>query len=248
MQTSRNGLLNRKTEIKISKILILIISSYAFLSFLAPALIDEGEVPELSGRANAFDYAYESSWGNLDHGEYAEIGHDQSKHGGTFAWMELNPIFALTYAIGDLNCHQKHERSWKINDNQMPICVRDVGILFGIILGALIFMLKGVNRWTLRDTFLTIIPDKYLDEVYVRDKRIFVMIGIIFASIIPIGIDGLVQLLTNYESNNSIRLITGIIAGFTLGWLICSMIAAKPSSFDSSEDVILPAKSTLRIR
>jgi len=248
MQTSRNGLLNRKTEIKISKILILIISSYAFLSFLAPALIDEGEVPELSGRANAFDYAYESSWGNLDHGEYAEIGHDQSKHGGTFAWMELNPIFALTYAIGDLNCHQKHERSWKINDNQMPICVRDVGILFGIILGALIFMLKGVNRWTLRDTFLTIIPDKYLDEVYVRDKRIFVMIGIIFASIIPIGIDGLVQLLTNYESNNSIRLITGIMAGFTLGWLICSMIAAKPSSFNSSEDVILPAKSTLRIR
>lgn len=248
MQTSRNGLLNRKTEIKISKILILIISSYAFLSFLAPALIDEGKVPELSGRANAFDYAYGSSWGNLDHGEYAEIGHDQSKHGGTFAWMELNPIFALTYAIGDLNCHQKHERSWKINDNQMPICVRDVGILFGIILGALIFMLKGVNRWTLRDTFLTIIPDKYLDEVYVRDKRIFVMIGIIFASIIPIGIDGLVQLLTNYESNNSIRLITGIIAGFTLGWLICSMIAAKPSSFDSSEDVILPAKSTLRIR
>ena len=248
MQTSRNGLLNRKTEIKISKILILIISSYAFLSFLAPALIDEGEVPELSGRANAFDYAYESSWGNLDHGEYAEIGHDQSKHGGTFAWMELNPIFALTYAIGDLNCHQKHERSWKINDNQMPICVRDVGILFGIILGALIFMLKGVNRWTLRDTFLTIIPDKYLDEIYVRDKRIFVMIGIIFASIIPIGIDGLVQLLTNYESNNSIRLITGIMAGFTLGWLICSMIAAKPSSFNSSEDVILPAKSTLRIR
>tara|TARA_B110000967_G_C18873435_1_gene556800 strand:- start:752 stop:1498 length:747 start_codon:yes stop_codon:yes gene_type:complete len=248
MQTSRNGLLNRKTEIKISKILILIISSYAFLSFLAPALIDEGKVPELSGRANAFDYAYESSWGNLDHGEYAEIGHDQSKHGGTFAWMELNPIFALTYAIGDLNCHQKHERSWKINDNQMPICVRDVGILFGIILGALIFMLKGVNRWTLRDTFLTIIPDKYLDEIYVRDKRIFVMIGIIFASIIPIGIDGLVQLLTNYESNNSIRLITGIIAGFTLGWLICSMIAAKPSSFNSSEDVILPAKSTLRIR
>jgi uncharacterized membrane protein len=248
MQTSRNGLLNRKTEIKISKILILIISSYAFLSFLAPALIDEGKVPELSGRANAFDYAYESSWGNLDHGDSAELGHDQSKHGGTFAWMELNPIFALTYAIGDLNCHQKHERSWKINDNQMPICVRDVGILFGIILGALIFMLKGVNRWTLRDTFLTIIPDKYLDEVYVRDKRIFVMIGIIFASIIPIGIDGLVQLLTNYESNNSIRLITGIIAGFTLGWLICSMIAAKPSSFDSSEDVILPAKSTLRIR
>ncbi len=248
MGNTRNGLGDRENEKKISKILVSLVGFYLLMCFISPMMISTGEVPELSGRANAIDYAYKTSWGNLGHDENSNIGHDQSKHGGTFSWMELNPLFAFTYAVGDLNCHQKHERSWEINDNQMPVCVRDVGIMLGFIFGALIFRTYGVNRWTLRDTFLTIIPDPYLIPFYEKDSRLMLVIFMILLSITPIGIDGFLQLITNYESNNPLRLITGIFAGFGLGWLVCSMMAARPNKFNSAENVLLPAGSILRIK
>ena len=58
--------------------------------------------------------------------ETSGVGHNQSAY-GTFAWTELDPYAAFIYAFGDLNCHTKSERSWVINGNQMPVCVRDVG-------------------------------------------------------------------------------------------------------------------------
>ncbi|MFL2957601.1 MAG: DUF2085 domain-containing protein [Candidatus Thalassarchaeaceae archaeon] len=244
---SRNGLDSRKNEKKISTIIGFLFSFYILLAFLAPLLMEKGTVPELSGRANAIDYATEKSWGNLDHGEDAKMGHEQPKY-GVFAWSELNPIWAFTYMIGDINCHQKYERSWEINDNQMPICTRDVGILFGIILGCLIFRNRGCNRWTIRDTFLTIIPDSKLSIIYKNDLRMMAMFSLIIASIIPIGIDGFLQLLTDYESTNFKRVLTGSIAGFSLGWLICSMLTAKPEYFDNSEKVTLPLGSLLKIK
>jgi len=244
---SRNGLSNRKNEKKISTIIGFLFSFYLLLAFLAPLMIEEGSIPQLSGRANAIDYANEKSWGNLDHGENAEMGHDQPKY-GVFAWSELNPIWAFTYMIGDINCHQKYERSWEINDNQMPICTRDVGILFGIVLGCFIFRNRGYNRWTIRDTFLTIFPDSKLSIIYKNDLRMMAMFLLLILSIIPIGIDGFLQLLTNYESTNFKRVTTGMIAGFSLGWLICSMLASKPEYFDNSEKVLLPLGSLLKIK
>ena len=44
---------------------------------------------------------------------------------------ELPTAHAIAYAFGDLNCHNLGERSWTINGNQMPVCVRDLGILLG---------------------------------------------------------------------------------------------------------------------
>ena len=108
---------------------------YCVSMFLVPFMMPEDSVPELSGRANTFDYYNEDSWGNQNHREGGRIGHNQSAHGGTFAWSELNPYYAFVYAFGDLNCHQKFERSWTINGNQMPVCARDVGIFLGLALG-----------------------------------------------------------------------------------------------------------------
>ena len=65
----RNGLNNRKNEKKISKIISCIFGFYILLSFLAPLMMEEGSVPELSGRANAIDYATEQSWGNLENND-----------------------------------------------------------------------------------------------------------------------------------------------------------------------------------
>ncbi len=82
----KNGLTDRRREVKISKILAGIAGGYLLLCFVAPATLSSDTVPELSGRANAIDYADQNSWGNRDHGEGSSLVHDQSLHGGIFAW------------------------------------------------------------------------------------------------------------------------------------------------------------------
>ena len=42
----------------------------------------------------------------------------------------------------------------------------------------------------------------------------------VIIALIPIGIDGGLQLVTNYESNNVLRLMTGFLAGAALAMLI----------------------------
>ena len=242
----KNGLSDRNYEVKISRILGGLTTGYLVLCFLAPFSLPSGSVPELSGRANAIDYAFEDSWGNGENGEGSKVGHDQSKHGGTFAWSELNPVWAFAYAFGDLNCHQKYERSWEINGNQMPVCTRDIGIFFGFSIGCLIFGLRGFNRWTIRDTFLSVFPDRWIVSVYERDLRLVAMVSVVAVGLIPTGVDGFTQLLVDsYESNNPLRLVTGSFSGIVGGWWFCSAFSAKPGLFGRMESVSLPAGSKL---
>jgi len=241
----KNGLTDRFRETKVSKILGGIAATYLVLCFLAPAFLPTGSVPELSGRANAIDYAYHDSWGNGEHGEDSEVGHDQSQHGGSFSWMELNPAFAFAYGFGDINCHQKHHRSWEINENQLPVCARDVGIFLGFTIGCLFFYFRGFNRWTVRDTFLSVLPDEYTKALYLNDRRLIAVIGIIGLGLVPMGLDGFSQLLTSYESNNPLRLLTGAAAGIVGGWFFCSAFSARPNKFKDPSEVLLPAESRL---
>ena len=81
----KNGLNNRYREERVSKTLGIIAGGYLILCFIAPASLPQDSVPELSGRANAFDYAFHDSWGNQNHGENSDLGHNQLLHGGTFA-------------------------------------------------------------------------------------------------------------------------------------------------------------------
>ncbi len=246
---SKNGLPNRRLETKVSSILGGIAAGYLFLCFIAPFLLPSDSVPELSGRANAIDYAFDDSWGNRDHGEGAKVGHDQSLHGGSFVWSELSPVWAFTYAFGDLNCHQKHERSWEINGNQMPVCARDIGIFLGFAIGCLIFGLRGFNRWTVRDTFLSVFPDRWMGAVYGRDLRLVAVILVMGLGLLPMAIDGFTQLLLDsYESNNPLRLITGAGAGIVGGWWFCSAFSARPRFFEGAESVNLPVGSKLVIK
>jgi len=245
MGLERNGRGDRFREIKISKILAGIGGAYLLLCFLSPLAMPEGTVPELSGRANAFDYSTENSWGNTNGGEHDEMGHDQSEHGGLFAWSELNPVFAFTYAFGDLNCHQKHERSWVINGNQMPVCVRDIGIFFGFVIGAALFGSRGLNRWTIRDSFLSVFPDDFLESTYANDYRMRNMAIIVGLGIIPMAIDGFTQLGTDYESTNLVRLVTGTLSGLVIGWFASAALCARSSGFEGASSVILPGGTKL---
>ena len=82
-RTLKNGLTDRRREVKLSKILACIAGGYLLLCFIAPATLPADTIPELSGRANAIDYANHDSWGNGNRGEGSALGHDQSLHGGT---------------------------------------------------------------------------------------------------------------------------------------------------------------------
>lgn len=103
---------------------------------------------------------------------------------------DMNPYARFYYQAGDVNCHTIKERSFFINGNQMPFCVRDVAIFFGMALGLGIALFK------------------------VFQIKLWWLIG----GLVPMGVDGTVQLLTTYESNNVLRLITGILAG-----LVCTL-------------------------
>lgn len=65
---------------------------------------------------------------------------------GTFVHLDGSPSLmdhdwspygagGLLYALGDLLCHQEFARSFVLNGNQMPVCIRDVGLLAGLVVG-----------------------------------------------------------------------------------------------------------------
>ena len=236
-----NGRPDRRRERRTATWIAGVFGGYLFLCFLAPAMLPTGSVPELSGRANSIDYFSHDSWGNHNWSEDSELGHNQSAHGGTFAWGEMNPLWAFTYGFGDINCHQKYSRSWVINENQMPVCVRDIGIFAGAALGAALFGRFGLNRWTIRDTLLSIIPDNALTGIYQNNRRMHAFLGIGLLCAVPMGIDGFTQLLTDYESTNPIRLITGLGFGIGLGLFFPSSLSARPQDFENGAgQVMLP--------
>ena len=243
----KNGRMERDREIKISSVLGVVSGLLLLMFFVSPLMLEEGTVPELSGRANTIDYMNEDSWGNDEHAENGKLGHNQSAHGGYFSWSELNPVFGFVYAFGDINCHQKHDRSWSLNDNQMPVCTRDIGIFSGFFMGCLFFRLRGLNRWTVRDSFLSVFDDGSIESVYFTDRRMRLMVLLLMLGIVPMAIDGFTQLLTEYESTNGVRVITGFMAGFVIGWFVCSALSSKPDLFESPSSVVLPANSRLSL-
>ena len=216
----RNGLetrtRDRKVGLWIGGISCCLLASF----FLAPAMVEADTIGELSGRANMLDFHKEN---------------DQN-----FTWTDLNFYSAAIYAFGDLNCHNKHERSWSINGNQMPVCVRDVGIFAGLALGGFIYSRRGVNRWTIRDTFLSVLPDEQLNPIYRKNRRTMLFIAIGAICVIPMAVDGFTQLLSDRESTAFLRLVTGIPFGLGLGLFFAAAYSARPNKFDKPSQVQLP--------
>ena len=70
------------------------------------------------------------------------------------------------------------------------------------------------------------LPDESIEKFYYKDQRMMLMIVIMGIGLVPMGIDGFTQLLTSYESTNTMRIITGVPAGFVGGWLFSAMFSA----------------------
>ncbi len=106
------------------------------------------------------------------------------EHGGRINSMR-NPVSRPVYLFGDWECHQHASRSFFLNDNQMPVCARCTAI----------FLFIGLTAFFI---------------VFYRVKVSFLWVLLL---IIPMGLDGTIQLLSSYESTNPIRFITGGLAG-----------------------------------
>lgn len=110
----------------------------------------------------------------------------------------LSIVPRTIYIIGDLECHQIAERSYFLNGNQMPFCSRDLGLFLGLAFGF------GVATFF----FLQLNP-------------MWLLVGLV-----PIGLDGGLQLVADYESTNPLRLVTGITGGAALALLLASFVLA----------------------
>ena len=156
----------REKHSKIILIFFTLFTIFFFIQIIAPMSIPYGEIKDLSGSTIISD--------NIE-----KIKSIQTP------WNYL-------YSLGDSMCHQKSERSFFINGNQMPFCSRCTAIILGIALG---------------------IGFMFFYKFELDDRFIFIML----IGFIPIGIDGVGQLFGFWESTNLIRVITGLLVGIVTG-------------------------------
>ncbi len=136
-------------------------------------------------------------------------------------WIELPIYHRIIYTFSDFNCHQIEERSYIINGNQMPVCSRCFGLFSGITIGLLVMsFVKPLNDF--KDQLLKLVPGSYSHLPDKTKSMILVGMGSIFA--LPLILDGGIQLVSNYESTNPIRAITGLLFGFGLAVFFSSMV------------------------
>lgn len=95
-------------------------------------------------------------------------------------WMKLMKLGEKT------GCHQRPDRSFFINNYQLPVCARCTGVILGYLLALPSFLYFG-----------------YL--------KLIVLLGCVM-----LLLDWILQALKIKESTNKRRLLTGIIGGFGL--------------------------------
>jgi len=155
---------------------------FTLLQFISPFILETNTVTDLSGTVGMLDNKQRIS--NMP--------------------FPINVV----YTAGDRLCHQKAERSFILNENQMPFCSRCTAIWMGMTIGIGLLVFYTITL----------------------DNR-FLILAII--SLIPIGIDGMGQLLGFWESSHLSRVITGsfvgIITGMALGIIIDELKTLKKS-------------------
>lgn len=111
-------------------------------------------------------------------------------------WSELNPVSGLAYAVGDILCHQMESRSFIINGSEMPLCIRDVSALMGIVSGLMIAIPFGNHT----------------------SKRLF-CIPFLMASFMLMGVDVVMQ--SSCALNIPFtRVVTGLLCGLSVAFII----------------------------
>ncbi|MFO7991847.1 MAG: DUF2085 domain-containing protein [Thermoplasmata archaeon] len=178
-------------------IFFLLASFYTLSLFIAPFTLEPGTVENLDGNANMIDY--------MDR------------------WDDMSPYHSLIYTFSDFNCHQKSSRSYYINENQMPVCARDVGIFTGMSIGLFIMMFIQSRR-DYKDIILDLL---HINKNYTQGRKSWIIVILGLITVLPMALDGGIQLVTSYESTNPLRTITGLLFGFGFSVFICSLILSS---------------------
>ncbi|MFP3871562.1 MAG: DUF2085 domain-containing protein [Candidatus Aenigmatarchaeota archaeon] len=175
-------------------VLFIVVLFYTISLFIAPLTLEPGTVEGLDGAANQVDYEEK--------------------------WEELPLYHRLVYHFSDFNCHQRHYRSYYLNGNQMPVCARDVGIFIGFSAGFLLMtFVRGGKEF--KDQILGLINiDPKISEM--KKRAILLALGAVF--VLPIALDGGIQLVTDYESFNELRTVTGLIFGFGFSIFVSALL------------------------
>lgn len=191
------SLKERVFESKVLWVLFLISLIWTISIFITPFTIPPDTVSGLEGSANRVDFQ--------------EL------------WDTLPPYAKVIYYLGDAECHQISSRTFYLNGNQMPVCSRDVSIFFFITLGLLGGMLAK-RRYYISAGLLGVFPRRFRDYVNRTIGAMWFAVLFVFLFVLPVGLDGGIQLLTDYESTNLVRFLTGIPAGFIAGFLIAILV------------------------
>lgn len=96
-------------------------------------------------------------------------------------------------------CHGIPDRCFVLWGVAMPICARCTAIYIGLFVGLIAFAMMP----------------------WMREEPLRV---VMFASIVPLAIDGITQLIHLRESTNTLRFGTGLIAGLAFGMWVLSAI------------------------
>lgn len=115
-------------------------------------------------------------------------------------------IADFLYRAYHLSCHQLPSRSWFICGKKLGVCIRCFATyVFFIPVGVALFI-RPLRTWIARRSFLRFVLPVWL------------------GSLSPLLIDGLLQLVTPWESTNFLRFVTGGLAGagtaLLLGYLV----------------------------
>ena len=147
-------------------VLFIIFLIWVLLQFIAPLALPKGSVSDLSGYTALSD-------------------NDEVIDSMPAPWNYV-------YSAGDKMCHEKAERSFFINGNQMPFCSRCTAIWLGLAIGIGFMVFYSIELDT---------------------KFVFLMI----VGLAPIGVDGVGQIFGLWESTNLIRVLTGLFIGIICG-------------------------------
>jgi uncharacterized membrane protein len=105
----------------------------------------------------------------------------------------------------------------------MPVCSRDTGIFLFATIGLLMAMVarpaSSVSRVLIR-----MLPSRARSFVEGRIPEFWFLVITAGVFLVPLALDGGLQLFTEYESTNAARLLTGSFAGWFGGFVFGALL------------------------
>jgi len=172
---------------------------FTILHFIVPFLHEENSIPNLR-----FSYGNQKS---------IDLAHQKP----------INEFFFdYIYLAGHYTCHQRSDRSIYLNENQLPVCSRCLGIYLGMSVVFIVALLRHPTGSFFQSLCQLIKFDTNSNPIEC-DIIIIICLGAILA--IPMLADGFLQIVTSYESNNITRLVTGFVFGIFEGCFVIGLLS-----------------------